>query len=49
MLNTRSKEQNSVFYSHLACLVTTVILNMYIAMSYAGLTRRNTVFVFVWL
>ena len=29
--------------------MNTVALNMYVSMSYKGLTRRNTVFVFVWL
>ena len=43
MLNTLSKEHNSVFYSHLASLVTTVTLSMYLSMAYAVLTRRNMV------
>jgi len=42
MLNTRTVGNNTGFYSHSACLVNTVTLNMYISMSYAGLTRRNT-------
>jgi len=49
MLNTRNEETNTGFYAYLACLVNTVTLNMYLSMSYTGLTRRNTVFVFVWL
>jgi len=47
MLNTRTEESDTVFYSYLACCMNTSTLNMYITMSYTGLTRRNTVFVFV--
>jgi len=49
MFNTRGEEHNPVFYSYLACFMITTTLDMYIFMSYAGLTRRNTLFVFVWL
>jgi len=49
MLNTRNEENNTVFYSYLACFVNTFTLNMYVYMSYTGLTRRNTVFIFLWL
>jgi len=50
MLNTRGEEYNTAFYSYLACFIMkTVTLNMYISMSYTGLSRRNTVFVFLWL
>jgi len=40
---------NTVFYSDLACFMNTIILNIGISMSYTGLNRRNTVFVFLWL
>jgi len=36
MLNTWSEEQNTGFYSYLACFVNTLILNTYVFMSYAG-------------
>jgi len=49
MLNTRAEEYYTVFYSYVACFMNTSTLNVYISMPYAGLTRRNTVFVFVWL
>ena len=49
MLNTRNEENNTVFYSYLACFVNTFTLNMYVSMSCTGLTRRNTLFVFLWL
>ena len=49
MLHTRNEEDNTVFYSDLACFVYTFTLNMYVSMSYTGLHRRNTLFVFVWL
>jgi len=47
MLNTRSEEKNTVFYSYLACFVNTCTLNMYVSMSYTGLTRRNALFICV--
>jgi len=49
MLNTRSEENNTVFSSDLPCFVNICTLNMYVSMSYSGLTRRNTVFIFLWL
>jgi len=50
MLNTRSKERNTVFYSYLlACFMNTVNLKMYVFLSSIGLTRQSTVFVFLWL
>jgi len=49
MLNTRNEEKNTVFYSYSACFVNIGTLNMYVSMSYTGLTRRNTVFRFLWL
>jgi len=49
MLNTRNEENNTVFYSYLACFVNTFSLKIYVSMSYPGLTRRNTVFIFWWL
>jgi len=48
MLNTRSEKQNTVFYSYLACFVKIFTFNMYVSMSYTGLIRRNTVFIFLW-
>jgi len=48
MLNTRNEERNAVFYSYLACFVNTFTLNMYVSMSYTGLTRRNRCFIFLW-
>jgi len=49
MLNTRNEETNTVFDSDLACFVNTFALNMHVSMSYTGSTRRNTVFIFLWL
>jgi len=49
VLNTLYEENNTVFYSYLACFLNTLSLNMYVAMPYTGLTRRNMVFIFVWL
>jgi len=48
MLNTRNVQKNTVSYSHLACFVNTLTLNMYGFLSYTGFTRRNTLFIFVW-
>jgi len=42
VLNTRSEEENTVFYSYVVCCVNTSTLNMYGFLSYTGLTRRNT-------
>ena len=44
----RNKEQSTVFYSCSACFVNTFSLNMYVSMSFTGLTRRITVFIFLW-
>ena len=49
MLNARNAVKNTVFYSYLAWFVNTFTLNMCVSMSYIGLTRRNTVFKFLWL
>jgi len=49
MLNTREEEKNPVLYSYLACGMNTVTLDMYVLMSYTGLHRYNTLFVFLWL
>jgi len=49
MLNMRSEEENTVFYSHFARVWNMVTLNMNIFLSNAGFTRRNTAFRFVWL
>jgi len=49
MLNTRNAEINTIVYSCLACFMNTVTLNMYVSVSYTGLYRRNTIFVFLWL
>jgi len=49
MLNTRSAETNTVFYSYLAYFVNTGLSNMYVSMSYTGWTRQNAVFIFLWL
>jgi len=38
MLNTRNEENNTVFYSYLACFVNTSTLNTCVFMSYTGLT-----------
>jgi len=42
-------EKKTKFYLYLACFVHIVTLNMYEFLSYTGLTRRNTLFIFVWL
>jgi len=49
MSNTRSEEYNAVLYSYVACFMNTLTLNMYVFLSKTGLTRRNTLFIFVWL
>ena len=49
MLNTRNEETNTVFYSDLAGFVRALSLNMYVPMPYTGFTRRNMVFIFLWL
>jgi len=49
ILNTRNEEHNTGFDSYVACFVNTPTLTMYVSMSYTGLTRRNTVFMFLWL
>ena len=49
MLNARNEEKNRIFYSYLACFLNTSTLNMYVSLSYTGLTRRKTVFRFLWL
>jgi len=49
VLNTRSEEENTVFYSDLACFVNIFTSDMYGFLSYTGLTRRNTLFTCVWL
>jgi len=49
MLNTQNEEKNTVFRLYLACFVNTFSLNIYVSMSYTGLTRRDTVFIFLWL
>jgi len=49
MLNTQNEEKNTVFNSDFDCFVNTFTLNMYVSMSYAGLTRRNTLSIFAWL
>jgi len=49
MLNTQGGYSNTVFYSYLACFMNTVTLHVYISTWYIGFTRRNTVFVFLWL
>jgi len=49
MLNTRNKDKNTVFYSYLACGMDAFPSNMYESPSYTGFTRRNTLFIFVWL
>ena len=43
----RGGEENTVFYSDLACFMNTVTLNMNIFMSYTRFTRRNTLFILV--
>jgi len=49
MLNTRNEEKNTAFDSYLACFVNTFTLHRYVSMSYTGLTRRNTLFLLLWL
>jgi len=49
MLNTRSEEKNTVFYSCSSCLVNALTLNTRVFMPYTGYTRRNTLFVLLWL
>jgi len=49
ILNTRGEEKHTVFYAYVACFMNTLTLNMYLSMSYTGLHRRDTLFVFVWL
>jgi len=57
VLNTRRDEaKHRVLYANIACFVNTVTcfvtavtLNMYVSLSYTGLTRWNTGFVFLWL
>jgi len=41
MLNTRSAEKNTVFYSYLTCFVNTVILDMEVSMSYTGFDQAE--------
>jgi len=48
-LSTRNEETNMVFYAYFACFVKTFTLNMYVSMVCTGLTRRNTLFIFLWL
>jgi len=43
------RENEYAFYSYVACFVNTFSLNMYVSMSYTGLTRRNTLFILLWL
>jgi len=45
----RSEDYKTRFYSYLACFVNTLTLNVYGFLSYTGLTRRNTRFIFLWL
>jgi len=49
MLNTRNEENDTVFYSYVACFVNTFTLNVYVSMSYTELTRRNMLFICLWL
>ena len=49
MLNMRGGGIHYGILFIFACFMNTVPLNVYIPMPYAGLTRRNTLFVFVWL
>ena len=49
MLNTQHEETHTGFYSYLACFVKLFTLNMYVSMSYTGLARRNTLFIFLRL
>jgi len=41
MLNIRSAETNTVFYSYVACFVNTAILNMEMSMSYTGVNQAE--------
>jgi len=49
MLNMRSEEQNTVFCSYPARFMNTVTLNMNMFLPNTGFTRRNTLFIFLWL
>jgi len=49
MLNTQNEKRNTVFYSYLASFVNTFSLNMYVSMSYTRFTKRNPVFIILWL
>jgi len=49
MLNMRSEEYNTVFYSYLARFMNTVTLNMNMFLSNTVFTRRNTLFILLWL
>ena len=49
MLNMRIEDSNTVFYSCLARFMNTITLTMFIVMLFTGLTKRNTLFVLVWL
>ena len=49
MLNTQSEEYKTIFYSYLARFMNIATLNMNLFLSNAGFSRRNTVFIFVWL
>jgi len=49
MLNTRSGEQNIVFYLYLPCVMNAVTLNSYMFLSNTGSTWRKTSFVLSWL
>jgi len=41
MLNTWTEANNTGSYSYLACFVNTFTLNMYVSMSYTGLTSSG--------
>jgi len=41
--------RRSLSLSLWACFVNTTTLNAYVSKSYTGLTRRNTLFMFLWL
>jgi len=49
VLNMRSEEYNTVFYSYSARFVNTITLNMNMFLSSTGRTRQNTLFILVWL
>jgi len=49
MSNLRIEEYNTVFYSYLARFINTVTLNVNMFLSNTGFTRRNTLFIFLWL